>query len=53
MDSIEVTENEDGTFTLEWDPNDPKWSFLNDMPEEAVENFVNEALREFLKANGG
>lgn len=53
MDSIRVTENEDGTFTLKWNPEDPKWQFLNEMPQEEVENFVNEALREFIKANGG
>ena len=31
---IEVTENQDGTFTISWDENDPLESVLNDWTEE-------------------
>ena len=30
-DSLKVEQNKDGSFTLEWDKDDPKWSFLNVM----------------------
>ena len=26
-DSLKVSQNEDGSFTLEWDKDDPQWSF--------------------------
>lgn len=32
--TISVTENTDGTFTFDWDENDPKEKVLNDWSEE-------------------
>ena len=26
-DSLKVSQNEDGSFTLEWDKDDPQWNF--------------------------
>lgn len=28
-DSLKIIENEDGSFAIEWDPQDPNWKFLN------------------------
>ncbi len=39
---IECTENEDGTFTISWDENDPSESILNTWTEE---DFIN-AIRD-------
>ena len=27
-DSLKVTQNEDGSFTLDWDKEDPEWSWI-------------------------
>lgn len=43
-DSLTVTENEDGSFTVEWDPNDPKWSMFNDIPEEELSKIIIDGL---------
>lgn len=48
-DSLKVIENDDGTFTLEWDPNDPKWSMFNDIPEEELSATIVELLTERCK----
>lgn len=42
---IKVTENDDGSLTIDWDENDPVESQLNHWSEE---DFVN-AIREGLK----
>lgn len=47
-DSLKVEQNEDGTFTLEWDKEDPTWSFLNDMTSEEIQTFVEAAVKEGL-----
>lgn len=39
-DSLKVIENEDGSFTLEWDPNDPRWCMFNDIPEEELSKII-------------
>ena len=28
-DSLKISQNEDGTFSMEWDKEDPKWKWLN------------------------
>ena len=48
-DSLKVTENEDGTFAIEWDPNDPRYSLFNTMSEEDMQEFMHKALDEFIK----
>jgi len=48
-DSLVVTEKEDGTFEIGWDPNDPKYSFLNDMSQEELNAYFTRALEEYIK----
>jgi len=42
---IDVKENEDGTFTISWDENDPEESIFNDWTEkdftDAITNYIN------------
>lgn len=39
-DSLNIFKNSDGTFTLEWDRNDPNWSFLNNLTEEEIQTII-------------
>ena len=43
-DSLKVSQNEDGTFTLEWDKEDPRWSFLNNMTSKEIQTAVEQAV---------
>ena len=43
-DSLKVHQNEDGTFSLEWDKNDPKWNFLNDLTSKEITDIIEESL---------
>ncbi len=47
-DTLKVTQNEDGTFMLEWDPDDDKWSWLNTMTEEQISQIISEHSKEVL-----
>jgi len=49
QDSFNVTENEDGSFTVEWDPNDPLYSVFNDMTSEQMSAYFTKAIEEFMK----
>ena len=44
-DGLKVTQNEDKTFTLEWDKEDPKWSFLNGLTSKEITAIIEEAIR--------
>ena len=43
---IDVTENQDGTFTISWDENDPQESIFNNYTEE---NFIT-LIQNYLKS---
>ncbi len=47
-DTLKITQNEDKTFTIDWDPNDPKWSFLNNLTSEQIQSMVREAVDDVL-----
>ena len=51
-DSLKVTENEDGTFTIEWDSNDPRYALFNGLNEEQMNDLLNQAIKEKLIAEG-
>tara|TARA_Y100000592_G_scaffold51307_1_gene81065 strand:+ start:168 stop:326 length:159 start_codon:yes stop_codon:yes gene_type:complete len=46
MDSLKVTQNEDGRYVLEWDKTDPKWKWMNDLTMEQLKGIVEEAIRQ-------
>jgi hypothetical protein len=46
-DSLEVFQNENGTFTMEWDREDPKWAFLNELTTEEIQSIIERGLKEF------
>ena len=47
-DSLKVTQNDDGTFALEWDKEDPNWSWMNDLTGEEIQSIVEQAVKDQL-----
>jgi hypothetical protein len=47
-DTLKITENEDGTFTMDWDPQDPKWSWLNGLTSKEIQVIVEQAIKDYL-----
>ncbi len=48
-DSLKITENADGTFTMDWDKEDPKWSFLNNLTSAEIQVMMEQAIKEELQ----
>lgn len=44
-DSLKVNQNEDGSFTLEWDRQDPNWKFLNDLTSKEIQVIIDQAIK--------
>ena len=44
-DSLKIHQNKDGSFSLEWDKEDPKWNWMNDLTSKEIETIMNEAIR--------
>lgn len=48
-DSLVVKEVSPGRFELEWDQNDPRWSWMNDLTEEQIQTIVMQAIDTHLE----
>ena len=47
-DSLKIIENEDGTFSMEWDKADPKWSWLNSLTSKEIQIIMEKAIKDYL-----
>ena len=43
-ESIKVNQNSDGSFTLEWDKEDPNWKFLNNLTSKEIQVIMEQAI---------
>ncbi len=50
-DTLKITQNEDGSYTMDWDPQDPKWSFLNNLTSKEIQVIVQQAIQDAINAN--
>jgi len=48
-DSLKITENSDGSFQMEWNKEDPKWSFLNNLTSKEIQIIMEQAIKSSLK----
>ena len=49
-DSLKITQNDDGTFQMEWDKKDPTWSFLNHLTSAQIQVIMKEAIKNKLES---
>ena len=45
-----ANQNDDGSYTIEWDRNDPEWKWLNNLTSKEIEGIVEQAIK-FDKQN--
>jgi len=43
--SLKVNQNKDGSFTLEWDRQDPNWKWLNNLTTEEIQVIIDKAIQ--------
>ena len=48
IDTLKITENADGSFTMDWDKEDPNWSWLNGLTSKEIQVIVEQAIKEHL-----
>ena len=45
QDSLKVSQNEDGSFTFDWDRNDPNWKWLNGLTSKEIQVIMQQAIQ--------
>lgn len=44
-DSLKINQNEDGSFTVEWDKEDPEWKWMNNLTTKELEVIIEQAVK--------
>ena len=44
-DSLAINQNNDGSFTIDWDKNDPNWQWLNGLTSKEIQVIIEEAIK--------
>jgi hypothetical protein len=52
IDTLKIIENADGSFSMDWDKNDPKWSWMNSLTSKEIQVIVQQAIEEEHKRHG-
>ena len=47
-EGLDIIQNEDGSFMLEWDKKDPRWAMLNGLSQAQLEQIILKGLQEEL-----
>jgi hypothetical protein len=45
-DSFKIIQNPDGSYTADWDPQDPNWKWLNELTENELKVIIEQAIQE-------
>ena len=45
LEIILVRQNEDGSFSVDWDKNDPEWKWLNKLSSKEIQLFIEDAIK--------
>ena len=43
--SLKINQNKDGSYTAEWDKQDPEWSWMNNLTSKEVQEIIEKAVK--------
>jgi hypothetical protein len=46
-DSLRIIQNEDGSYSAEWNRNDPDWSWMNSLTSSEIQIIIKQAIQEY------
>lgn len=46
-DSLKIIRNDDGSFSAEWDKDDPNWKWMNSLTSSEIQIILKQAIKEF------
>ena len=47
IDSLKITQNADGSYEMNWDKEDPKWSWMNSLNIAEMQIIIQQAIRDY------
>jgi hypothetical protein len=49
-DSLTIEQKPDGSYEINWDKEDPMWSFMNNLTSKEIQIIVQQAIQDKLKS---
>ena len=43
--SLKINQNKDGSFTVEWDRQDPEWNWMNNLTSTEIQGIIEKAIQ--------
>ena len=43
--SLKINQNKDGSFTVEWDKQDPEWNWMNNLTSTEIQGIIEKAIQ--------
>lgn len=50
-DSLQIHRNKDGSFSVQWDKEDPNWKFLNNLTSKEIQDIIRKEMKFFGEKN--
>jgi hypothetical protein len=50
-DSLRILQNEDKSYTLEWDKEDPNWAWMNSLTSAEILIIIQQAIQDYVADN--
>ena len=51
IDTLTIKQNSDGSYEINWDKEDPKWSWMNSLTSAEIQVIMQQAIQEELNRN--
>ena len=51
IDTLKISENADGSFTMDWDKEDPNWSWMNSLTSKEIQIIMEQAIQNMVYQN--
>ena len=48
IDTLTIKQNTDGSYEINWDKEDPMWSFMNNLTSKEIQIMIQQAIKEHL-----
>jgi len=46
-DTLKIIQNEDGSYTVDWSPEDPQWSWMNSLTSAEIQVIIEQAIKDY------
>ena len=43
--SLKINQNKDGSYTVEWDKQDPDWNWMNNLTSSQIQGIIEKAIQ--------